>query len=329
MKMHQILTDRAAIRVACGPCDIVFEWENVISNKLNIPIRHHFTGCHAVGSLCYRLPKLARCFKPRRLSLAFDLDAINRFDENYESIVPCVIDFYLSKDVEFDRFYVNRDKHPVVLISSREAYEVLKSRNCPLNIRHWGLSLSDRYVLTEEVLREKRFDAAIVGRTSKMLEQYISRYQENHPGFDYLVRRFVPCGRGCRAYYVSARTGKVVCNADTRQQYMDLLRQIRVGLYSTPGIDGDRDVSYNQVTPRFLEYLVSGCHVLARYPKNPDTEFYELSSMTPNIESYEHFEVEMERALSTPVDVNRYRSYLAKHTTSARVAQLIEILKEI
>ena len=327
MKIAQILTKRAAIKGKASPLDIVFEWEDVLAEQLNVPKRNHFTKWRLVGAVCYRLPFLGRFFRPFSTSLSFDLYSCDIFRANYSCIVPCIIDFWLRKEEQLKLFYKLHDKHPIVLVSSKEVYDFLKSKDCPLRIAHWGLSISDKYKINTAVLKEKKYDAAIVGRTSKVLLGYAQRYKETHPGFVYIYQVRLP-GRNGDVVYMDS-DGRKVCSASTRMEYMELLRKVKVGFYSTPGVDSDRNVSYNQVTPRFLEYLVSGCHVLARYTKNPDTDFYEMDKMAPNITSYEHFERELDRALSTPIDVDKYRQYLAKHYTSTRAKELISILEEI
>jgi hypothetical protein len=111
---------------------------------------------------------------------------------------------------------------------------------------------------------------------------------------------------------------------------MDLMRKSRIGFYATPGIDGGeiRTKGFNQVTPRFLELLSCECHVIARYKNNPDTDYYELSKFSTNINSYETFENTMNWARNNPIDKNKYVEYLEKHYTSERVQLLKMILEQ-
>lgn len=119
----------------------------------------------------------------------------------------------------------------------------------------------------------------------------------------------------------------------SREKYFKLLQSVRVGLYSTPSVDDDK-VTYNslksngydQVTPRFLEYLAADCHVIARYPDNADTRFYELSSIAPHVASYKEFEERMDYAITHAIDKFRYRNYLHRHSTSIRANELLGIL---
>ena len=86
------------------------------------------------------------------------------------------------------------------------------------------------------------------------------------------------------------------------------------------------------MTPHFFEIIACGCHVLAHYPVGKDgvdARYYEFNKFSPSIESYEEFESAMDRALNTEVDMGMYATYLKKHYTSTRVAELRELLKEL
>ena len=55
---------------------------------------------------------------------------------NKKNIIPCMIDFYCREKSELQLFYKRYNKCPLVLISSKEAYDFLVSIKCPLNIKH-------------------------------------------------------------------------------------------------------------------------------------------------------------------------------------------------
>ena len=84
--------------------------------------------------------------------------------------------------------------------------------------------------------------------------------------------------------------------------------------------------NFHQVTPRFLELLAAGCHVICRYQKNSDTDFYELEKFSKSVDSYTEFENQLDLALSREIDVQMYTEYLKNHITSTRVEQLKDIL---
>jgi hypothetical protein len=130
-------------------------------------------------------------------------------------------------------------------------------------------------------------------------------------------------------YYTS--DGVELGTINTRSQYISLMKKAKCGLYSTPGIDGGeiRTKGFNQVTPRFLELISCGCHLLARYEVNSDTNFYQLNKFSPSINSYDEFETQLNEKLNCPVDFKFYKTYLSQHYTSCRVELLQGILKNM
>ena len=112
--------------------------------------------------------------------------------------------------------------------------------------------------------------------------------------------------------------GNPMADIESHDDYMALLRRSRIFLYSTPGMDDSKPTNgFSQVTPRFLEAIASGCRPVMRYFDNPDPRFYGLDGFSPSVESYEEFAMIADKALSGPVDLKAYESYLASHYTSS------------
>ena len=301
--------------------DIVFEWEDIFRESLNLTFSYE----PAVNRYAKRipLPLLTRLLHTSDPAFIFQMSADMRGGYDKRNIVPCIVDFFVDpKRLPF--FYHFNRHHPLLLVSSAEAVQYLADRKCPLPVFHLPLSLPDPYAFDPSCLCGKAYDLLLAGRTSPVLLEYTERYAERHPDFVY-VRRVVENGE-FKGY---TSRGECVGGLGTRAQYMALMRQSRVGLYATPGIDGgeERTRGFNPVTPRFLELVSGGCHILARYPKNPDTDYYELPAFGPSIDSFEQFEAAMDQALSHDVDAGFYASYLAKHYTSVRCETLKQILK--
>jgi len=242
---------------------------------------------------------------------------------NNRRIIPCIIDFFLRTPIELKHFYRDYRRNPLVLISSREAFEFLKQNECPLPIAHWPLSIPDKWATSNALDSPKHYDVAIVGRANPQLRKWQEEYLSAHPNVSCLRRFRV----GDSFAYRSSNDGREY-PANTREDFMSIVRMSKIALYATPAMDGSKaDANgFNQVTPRFLELVASGCHILARYPKNPDTDYFEISKFSPSIESYAQFERQMDYALSTPIDKALYASYLNGHKTSTRARQLLEIL---
>lgn len=315
--------------------DLVYEWEDIMTVYLNAPLLHEKILNR--NRLCSHLPPtfqdvsfvrtLLSCILSNKVVFLYEMGINDRKPQhNNPYIVPCIIDFFLKEKEELIEFYLKYSKNRVVLISSREVYDFLRSVNCPINIKHLPLSISDRYKIHSSTHYEKCYDVALMGRQNPVLEQYVKQYALTHPNFVYVYRILKD---GAFNYYTS--DGKTVGNIRTREQYMNLMRRSRVGLYSTPGIDGgeSRTNGFNQVTPRFLELIACGCHIIARYEKNSDTEYYEIDNFSPSVSSYEEFEGLMDDALKKDVDMEVYSNYLSKHYTSVRCEKLKQIIENI
>lgn len=249
---------------------------------------------------------------------------------NSEHIIPWIIDFFLEEK-DFEKFNEVYKTYPLVLISSKEVYEALKARKeivKDVNFKHVGLSLSDKYRITKNTRFKKEYDVVLMGRQNTILEQYFYQYVAQHPDIKYAYRKME---EGHFNYYaVEHGQETYLGNIDNREQYIALMHKARIGLHATPDIDTDHERAhgYNQVTPRFLEWISSGAHVIARYVPNPDTEYYELKDFSASIETYEQFEKAMDYAMTHEVDMEKYANYLRQHYTSVRAEQIREILKK-
>ena len=304
--------------------DLVYEWEDIFREKmeidfhyvrrnsqridrilskmgLNLSVFHTVKGCELVWEM-----------SPRLLS-----NGLNR-----KNVIPCIIDFFL-KESQLAQFRSAYAENPFILISSAEVVEYLKNKNLGSKIYHLPLSISDRYRITADTVYEKKYDVGLMGRQNPVLENFLQKYIENHPDFVYVYAKPV---NNDFAYYSS--TGEFLGYISTREKYIELMRKCRMGFYSTPGIDGGekRTNGFNQVTPKFLELLACGCHVIARYKENPDTLYYELRRFSPHIETYEAFEKAGDEARANPPDMKKHADYLQRHYTSVRVEMLRNIL---
>lgn len=320
MNLREIITTR---RYNHWPSwHIVFEWEDTFAKEMDLTLFYDSLFLKAMRHIS---PRLCRCLFPSHPSLLFqmspemNLDRAGRY--NQRKIIPYIIDFFLQEK-ELPFFYRAYSQNPFVLISSQEVSNYLKRKNCPIPFFCLPLSLPDKYRLEPT---EKKYDLILAGRTNPVLEEYTKRYAESNPDFLYVYRKLID---GVFNYYTSQ--GECLGNIRGRDQYMHLLRQSRVGLYATPGMDGgeERTHGFNQVTPRFLEMVASGCHVLARYPDNADTRYYELSKFSPPIQSYGQFKALMDEARKHEIDAVAYEAYLSKHYTSVRCDELRSIAKE-
>jgi hypothetical protein len=302
--------------------DLVFEWENIYKEKFNIPFAYFNFFLLKAGDRILFLNKIFI----RKNILVHEMGARskNHFFNN-KKVIPYIIDYHIG-DNETSNFEKAYCKNPIVLVSSFEIYQYLIAKKCKLKIDHLALSISDKYKISPQTNFKKEYDLVLMGRQNPVLEKYLAEYIEKNPSFRYVFRKQIDS----RFLYFTS-DGEVLGDINTREKYIDLMRKSKVGLYSTSGIDLDekKTKGFNQVTPRFLELVACGCHILARYKKNPDTDYYNLENFSRNIDSYEKFEEDLNTKLNSKVDMEDYAQYLESHYTSKRANKLEWILNNL
>ena len=320
MELNTIITERNIEK--SSSYDLVYEWEDEFSQDLGL--KFSYDDGMRTNRWVRRL-RLQNALTTCKNALVFKMSTFGHSGFNKSNIVPYIIDYHLSEG-QLEWLYETYSKHPIVFVSSKEAYDFLKSKGCPLNISHLALSISDKYRINLNTRYEKKYDLVMMGRQNPVLMKYLEEYIKRHPDFVYVYRQELD---NHYHYYVS--TGEYLGDIINRADYINLMRQARVGLYATPGIDGgeERTRGFNQVTPRFLEYISCCCHVIARYPQNSDTDYYELGRFCQSVESYEQFESAMNEALAKDVDVKSYSEYLENHYTSVRAKTMSKILNTL
>lgn len=313
--------------------DIIFEWEDIIAQGLDCKIFTRSNFEFEYDNLSRKIFKrihvplyrIFNLFDKKRGNSLLMFDASTKQQDgiyNSSKYIPCLIDYFLDEKM-YPNFLNAYKRNKLVLVSNREVYEYLIQKKCPIKIEYFPLSLPDYYKTNE--IYEKEYDLIIAGRINPLLDGYVTKYEKEHPGLKILKRKYED---GHFKYYLSA-SGQEISAGDSREQYIQLLRKSKIALYTTPGMDGTRyDANgWNQVTPRFLEEIAAQCHIIARFPKNADTEWYNMNEICHNIESYDDFKNTMEKYLTTKVDIELYKSYLDRHYTSKRVEMLKEIIK--
>lgn len=328
MRLERIVTQR---KYQHWPSwDLIYEWEDVFCAKLGMSMYHPFKYYQSRKVLS--IPFIDKLLCPYDNTFIFEMVPVGLVNGkrcyNRSNIIPCIVDFYL-KENELKRFAACYYKNPIVCVSSMEVFDYVT--NSPvvtsiLNIRHLPLSISDKYAIHKDTKFEKKYDMILVGRQNPIFDKFVKIYADKHSDFSYVYRVLE---NGQFNYY--SNHGEFIGNINTRAEYLELLKKGRCCLYSTPGIDGGevRTKGFNQVTPRFLELIAAGCHVVARYKSNSDTAYYELDSFSPSIDEYEQFEQIVDKARTTEVDMEHYSNYLKKHYTSVRAEQLKRLTSEL
>lgn len=301
--------------------DLVYEWEDVLMHDLSVT----FFNEPSYYKYARRLPLVSHlCSYGKGNTLIFEMVPQIKYRGYQRNIIPWIIDYFLNDEQIpfFERAY---KENPLVLISSAEVYERLQKKSCLTNLAHLPLSISDKYEIRADSKFEKSYDLILMGRQNPVFMKYLEKYKMKYQ-LKYVYRKQE---NGKFLYFAS--DGYCLGDINTREQYIALMRKGKCGLYSTPGIDGGelRTGGFNQVTPRFLELVACGCHILARYKPNADTEFYQLDKFSSHIDSYEEFEKAMQKALNKEVNMIAYEAYLKQHYTSNVIKKLKELLNNI
>lgn len=321
MKIDGILTMRKCMTAPFW--DIVFEWEDDLSQSLQIPLVHKGKLFCWINALIRKFPFLLPLsflfkFNCNKTFLVYVMDAANANPLfNHRSIIPVIIDFFI-KDDDILCFLERYSKCKALMISSKEAYDKIMSFNPQIPVYHLPLTLSSRYDKNQEQF-VKKYDLTLFGRqnTDAFFMDLVNRYEKENPNFEY-VYQDVSDMNFQSGYIYKTNKGKIVGLTKTRKEYMDLVGQSKIVIYSTPELGGRKNCyGYNQVTPKFLEFIASFCHVILRYPNNSDTRYFELDKFSKSVDCYNEFKSLMDNYLNQKPNFSWYKRYMSKHYTNS------------
>lgn len=307
---------------------IVLEWEQILSKELDIKI---VIGSRLWDKICWHIenwhltPIYHNILPKGELRLVFEMCARLKmrcqFDKN---TIPVIIDYWLE-DKFIPQFFEAYGKCPLILVTNREVYELLNSANPPVPVEHWPLSFPDQYAFKGVENYKKEYEFTIIGRPNPFFVRMLNLYCDRHPDFTYIMNNG---NIHDRKYYTNR--GDYVAEGKSRESYLDMIRKTRISCYTTPGLDESKKDSdrFNQVTPRVMELLCNGCHVIGHYPMTADVKWYRLNEIVPNINTYDEFEYQLDRMRVTDFDIGKMKSYMSRHYTSVRASMLTDILKK-
>lgn len=323
--------------------DIVREWEDCIANSIGIDVYPMYNELFAYKITSYRFcrrllrsfPFLKNLLLPKGYHVVFEMlpflpeRPINHedysFRYNSSNVIPWIIDCeFNSKEIEL--FNDEYKKFPLVLISSRKTYDILIQSGLCTDIRlsHLALSISDKYKISPNTKFEKIYDICLFGREDEVLMSFFHLYHQSHPELSVVTREIV---NEKSVYVLDGET--VLCDSDDRESYMSILSKCRIALYSTSHRYLHYRLTEDFVTPKFLEYVVSGVHIIARYPLNSDVDYFGLPQICPSVDSYSDFEKEFKKGMSNDINMKLYSDFIERHYTSSRAKQLKSLFSKI
>ena len=322
MKVN-VLSERAYRR--WPSFDVVFEWEDIIAPVLKAQIitfegglpgkvirrlKKYWLKVNQRANSKYRITNITEC------KLLWEMAANDYRTLPTKNIIPIFLDFPVSM---VDPIIEATSSLPVFFVTCKDIYNLLVQKGVK-KVRFMPLSISDKY-FTEDV-PDKTVDVIQFGRKNSVLHEYMLEYCEAHPTVDYVYQS----GDGTLTYESTTRGN--VGKFDTRKEYVDMIKPCRVSLVSTPGCDKGRSGEFGAidfVTPRFFESAAFYCHMIGRYTENEETEELGLSTVCPNVKSYEVFEKLMDVYLgSLDWDWTVQREWTRRNLTSERAKYIQE-----
>lgn len=326
MTLKQIFTRRFFPRQNYAQ-SIIYEWEDDISKIMNIPV----VGIPSYFQIANRYRIHNTLLGPQKDTFRYVINGRDNDEPmNNKHIIPCIIDFFEQGD-DLQDFYRKHSKNRIVLVSSPFDYQYLLENNCPIKIGLFPYSLSDRYSIKSRII-EKKYDIVLTGRQDPLLYSFFLEYVKRHPDVTYVKRgkELENDTNKTKGYYLNGRD--LLGAIQSREDFMRLQSLGKVTLYGVQGYIPGFTEGFYHMTPHFLEIIACGCHVIAHYPSGSngiDAQFYEFDKFSPSVNTYDEFEVAMDAALSSEVDLDLYSSYLKKHYTSVRAKELEELLSAI
>lgn len=326
MELTQIYTNRNKRKQNYAQ-PIIYEWEDILSNEISVPLVHYPSLYRVINKLHVNSSFIG----PSKATFRFVTNGKNNdVPMNNKNIIPCIIDFFEKED-QLQEFYSKHSRNQIVLLSSPFDYEYLKQNNCHLNIGLFAYSLSDKYIFPPKKM-EKKYDIVLTGRQDPLLYSFFKEYIKRHPHVTYVKRgqELENDSSKTKDYYLNGK--ERIGSIESREDFINLQSQGRATLYGVQGYLDGQTKGFYHMTPHFLEIIACGCHILTHYPTGDvgvDAKYYELDKFSPSIETYEEFEFAMDKALNTEIDMEMYSSYLNKHYTSTRVAELKKLLKNL
>lgn len=281
---------------------MVHEWEDILGAQLGVPLR----------------PLDDECLLPAKHSpeQGFDLLFLPLASELEDyacnhSIIPIVMDLWRNS---FSSFIRCAPQFRLIFVANLQAYQEL-SPQLP-NLRYLPFTLADQYL--DYSLPDKDIDIIHYGRRNPLLDQYLHLFLHDHPACHAVITEKSDDGETIQIH--SNNCGDLG-SSDSRSKFMRLLSRCRISLVSTVGMDGSRQTGgIDPISPRFLESMAAGCHLVGRIPDNSEFRDSGLAQLCHHVNSYQQFEKVTLELLADPVNPReRYRPFLQNRLTSSLV----------
>lgn len=297
--MIKILTERRYNKGISR--QVVYEWEDDISSRWNIPFAYMDSyKKHPISRMMRKLHirksmvwnSNEDCF----IFFAMNIDLLRIVAWSTPNILPVLLDVTLD---EVEELYDLTKNLPIFWVTAIKIKEVLLNRHPDCKVCYIPQMASDKH-LHESF--DKKISLIQFGRRNPVLHEFAQKYVDTHKGTSYLYRCDNPAdGMEQRRNGISERIGVI----GEREKFNQLLQQSTICLCSTPLIDNTRNFGegVDFLTARWYEAIMSRCFIIARASKivMPELEATGLAPLIANIASYDIFESECNKCLADKI----------------------------
>lgn len=288
---------------------MVHEWEDILANLLAVPLR-------PIGENCM-LPD-PDCLPGNHDLMFLQLAGELHYYADNPQLIPIVMDLWRD---DFADFLQLAPRFRLIFVTSLQAFQEL-SPQLP-QLHYLPFCLADQHLDRTAVIRD--IDIIHYGRRNPLLEQYMGRLLAERPDIHYVTTEPFDDEQKVRIY--SNRQG-CLGESDSRSTFMALLDRCKISLVSTVGMDGSRQTGgIDPISPRFLESMAAGCHLVGRIPDNLEFRGDTISGHCHSVDSYEGFKTTVLSLLTAATAQPDYRHLLCDRLASSLAPRILEALE--
>lgn len=308
---------------------VVYEWEDDISKKLNFPIEYMDS---------YKKHPVARLLRKLRISkpiawnddddiyifFAMNIDLLRIITWYIPNVIPILLDVTLD---EIDELYNLTQNLPVFWVTALKIKESLVQKYPDCMVCYMPQMASDRY-LSETT--QKEISIIQFGRRNPVLHEFALEYVNTHSGTTY-VYRCDDSQKGMEKYENGSKVsiGKI----KHREEFISLLRKSKICLCSSPLMDSTRNFGegIDFLTARWYEAIINRCYIIARVSDivQPELEQTQLNQLICNVLTYDEFERNVNAYLkSDALSYDVAVEFAASNSAVYRGGKIMEVLYE-
>lgn len=287
---------------------MIHEWEDYLTVSLGARFKPLSPAC-MVADPFYREGMYDIVYLP--------ISDMLRYYEKNRQILPIVMDLWQKDFEQFERLASN---FRLIFLTSLQVFRVMRDRGLS-NIRYLPFALADKYL--DYPAAEKTIDIVQFGRRDKLLESYMEQLLKRHPHLHYLTT----VTEDDTVYFFSNQQGRLQ-ESDSRESFMKMLSRCKISLVHSPGMDEQgTSGEIMPVSPRYLESIAAGCHLVGRIPRHDEFDLLGIRPFCHHADDYETFEHTVLTLLSgQPPSGKERHELLCRHACSVRAGQLHTLL---